>query len=291
MSQHLPVPILKWIAIANALATTPLQDGHSLKSTECFVLSITIRATFDLRHYNMTDFTQKTIDNNIILFDTAVFSDPTASMFKADYWQSKKSLTGSSSGRGTTYFFKYQSKEYVLRHYLRGGLMGKVLDDQYLFAGMNQTRPWRELHLLAQMHELALPVPYPVAAKVSRGFAYYRADLIIERIEQARDVHQLLLKKPLEERVWRNIGACIAQFHQQQVFHHDLNIRNIMLDAKQKVWLIDFDKCEFKTGNSWKKANLLRLERSLAKELKINKHYHYHQNAMQHLLAGYHASS
>lgn len=239
----------------------------------------------------MPDFSQKTIDNNIILFDASVFSDPSSRIFEAAYWQSQESLTGSSSGRGTTYFFKHESKEYVLRHYLRGGLVGKILDDQYFFTGVNKTRAWRELHLLVQMRKLALPVPRPVAAEISKGFAFYRADLIIERIKQASDVHQLLMQKPLEEQVWRSIGTCIAQFHQHQVFHHDLNIHNIMLDARQQVWLIDFDKCEFKYGDSWKKANLLRLERSLEKELRINKHYHYQQNDLQNLLAGYHACS
>ena len=249
---------------------------------------ITLWATFELSHCHMPDFTQKTVDNNIILFDALLFSDPSTCIFEADYWQSQQCLTGSSTGRGTTYFFKHESKEYVLRHYLRGGLVGKVLDDQYLYSGVSNTRAWRELHLLAQMRKLVLPVPRPVAAKIDKSLPYYRADLIIERIEQARDVHQLLLQEPLDEKVWRSIGSCIAKFHEQQVFHHDLNIHNIMLDARQKVWLIDFDKCEFRPGNSWKEANLQRLKRSLEKERSINKHYHYQQDAMQNLLVGYH---
>jgi 3-deoxy-D-manno-octulosonic acid kinase len=237
----------------------------------------------------MPNFTQKNEDNNIIFFEPSVFSDPSLRIFEADYWRSQESLTGTSSGRGTTYFFKNKGKEYVLRHYLRGGLVGKVLHDQYFFTGVEKTRAWRELHMLAQMRKLALPVPRPIAAKIDKGFAYYRADLIIERIEQASDVHQLLMQKPLEAQVWRSIGACIGKFHQHQVFHHDLNIHNIMLDDRQQVWLIDFDKCEFKQGDSWKEANLQRLERSLEKELRLNQHYHYQQDAMQNLLDGYHS--
>jgi 3-deoxy-D-manno-octulosonic acid kinase len=237
----------------------------------------------------MPNFTQNTIDNNSILFDPMVFSNPTPQIFDANYWQSLKSLTGSSSGRGTTYFFSHNRKEYVLRHYLRGGLIGKVLDDQYIFTGVNKTRAWREFHMLLQMRELKLPVPKPVAAKISRHLSFYRADLIIERIEQASDVHQLLLKKPLDKSVWRNIGATIAMFHQHQVFHHDLNIHNIMLDAQQKVWLIDFDKCGFKKEDGWKQANLQRLERSLKKERERNEQYHFEAIAMDCLLAGYNA--
>jgi 3-deoxy-D-manno-octulosonic acid kinase len=235
----------------------------------------------------MPDFTQKTLDNNILLFDPSVFADPSSAIFEAEYWRSQNCLSGTSVGRGTTYFFKYGSKEYVLRHYLRGGLIGKCLEDQYFFTGVKKTRAWRELQLLAQMRNLGLPVPRPIGAQITKNLLYYRADLIIERIGQASDAHQLLSQGPLENDIWHSIGACIAEFHRHQVFHHDLNIHNIMLDDQQRVWLIDFDKCEFKAGDSWKKANLNRLERSLNKERGLNTAYHYSQDAMQYLLLGY----
>ncbi len=60
----------------------------------------------------------------------------------------------------------------------------------------------------------------------------------------------------------------IRKMHDLQVCHTDLNAHNILLDMDQQVWLIDFDKCYQQQGESWKKDNLARLERSFIKEVK-----------------------
>ena len=237
---------------------------------------------------DMSDFQQLTLDNKIILFDPLLFPSPQAEMFDGAYWQTKNSLTGSSIGRGTTYFFAYHNSEFVLRHYRRGGLIGKILNDQYLYSGLANTRAWQEFQLLAAMCKLGLPAPRPAAACVeNKGLGYYRADLISQRIPGASDLHHLLLKAPLDTQTWHDIGNTISQFHQHQVFHHDLNIHNIMLDSQDKVWLIDFDKCRFRTGEKWKGENIERLKRSIRKEQSLHQHYHVDESSIQGLLAGY----
>ena len=62
------------------------------------------------------------------------------------------------------------------------------------------------------------------------------------------------------------IGQTIAKFHHHQIYHHDLNIHNIMLDIENEVWLIDFDKCGIRQGSNWKNSNMARLKRSFEKE-------------------------
>ncbi|RND29619.1 3-deoxy-D-manno-octulosonic acid kinase, partial [Vibrio cholerae] len=52
-----------------------------------------------------------------------------------------------------------------------------------------------------------------------------------------------------------------------QVNHTDLNIHNILIDDEEKVWIIDFDKCDVQSGHSWKQGNLNRLKRSFDKEV------------------------
>ena len=236
----------------------------------------------------MSDFQQLTFDNKIILFDPLLFPSPRAEMFDGAFWQAQNSLTGSAVGRGTTYFFAYNDSEFVLRHYRRGGLIGKILNDQYLYTGLANTRAWQEFQLLAAMRKLGLAAPRPAAACVeNNGHVYYRADLISEKIPDASDLHQLLLKAPLDTQTWHNIGQTISQFHQHQVFHHDLNIHNIMLDSQHKVWLIDFDKCCFRAGQKWKAENIERLKRSIRKEQSLHEQYHVDESAIQSLLAGY----
>jgi 3-deoxy-D-manno-octulosonic acid kinase len=78
-----------------------------------------------------------------------------------------------------------------------------------------------------------------------------------------------LLEKSIAADVYQKIGHTIAKFHNHQIYHHDLNIHNIMLDAEYGVWLIDFDKCGIKQGNNWKESNIARLKRSFEKEQRL----------------------
>lgn len=235
----------------------------------------------------MTDLQTLSSNGQTIWVDTHCVEQISPLFFEPEYWQKQGALTGQAQGRGTTYFIEYQQQAWVLRHYKRGGLIGKLLDDQYLYSTLHNTRVWQELQLLRHMLEKNLPVPTPIAGRVEVNVIYYRGDLITAKIPQARDLHQLLLEKPLELQIWHEIGKTIGRFHQQQIFHHDLNIHNIMLDDKQKVWLIDFDKCALRPGDDWKKGNLQRLERSLHKEHNKDAAYHFMQDNWQALIAGY----
>ena len=214
---------------------------------------------------------------------------PAVQWFDYLYWQNQDTIVGSAQGRGTTYFIEYQSQQWVLRHYCRGGLIAKLFFDQYLYLGKQKSRAYAELKLLAQMQLLGLPAPTPVAAKIRRHGLFYRADIICERIANARDVHSHLMEQPLSDEIWQRIGATVAMFHREQVYHHDLNIHNIMLDSEQKIWLIDFDRCCIKTGQRWKQSNLDRLLRSLQKESKRCSHYHFSLQHWQQFMRGYQA--
>jgi 3-deoxy-D-manno-octulosonic acid kinase len=213
---------------------------------------------------------QKTINSHVMLFDEEHFLEPTPEMFTGQYWQTQNAITGQAEGRGTTYFFKHLKDEYVLRHYRRGGLIGKVLSDQYLYTGIEQSRPWQEFKLLQHMQSLELSCPTPIAALVNRSSLYYQGDIISTKIPNAQDLHNVLLEEELAADVWQKTGHTIAEFHNQKIYHHDLNIHNIMLDKAQKVWLIDFDKCEIKQGDNWKISNMARLKRSFEKEKRLN---------------------
>lgn len=235
----------------------------------------------------MPDVQQTTINNSTIIFDAQIFAAPEVAIFDGQYWQAKDRIIGTATGRGTTYFFRHNQQELVLRHYRRGGLIGKVINDQYLFKNLEETRAWQEFRLLAHMQTLALPAPAPVAAKVTRHGPVYRADIIIKRIGDSQDVFTLLCRSALAEHTWLAIGACIRRFHNHDIYHHDLNIHNIMLDKQQKVWLIDFDKCSLKSNTSYKMANLARLKRSLCKEYSKQPQFYFNEANWQALLAGY----
>lgn len=226
-------------------------------------------------------------DGHYFLFDPAWFADIQVSHFSASHWRAQDAIIGQATGRGTTFFVRHRQGDLVLRHYRRGGIPGKVLSDQYLFTGLERTRPWRELKLLSWMQSQDLPVPSPVAAHVHRQGVIYRGDILLSMIAGSRDVHQYLCEKPLTAEIWHDIGNVIGKMHALQVHHDDLNIHNLLLDAQGKVWLIDFDRCGRRAGHGWKRANLKRLRRSLDKERGLHPSYHFAEDDWQALMQGY----
>lgn len=239
----------------------------------------------DSQFYSDTLQLQK--GNSRILYQKTCKLDVFSEIFSEQYWQEKKAITGSASGRGQTLFIRYKSSDLIFRPYLRGGLPGKILKDQFLFTGYENARAWREFLLLLDMLALGLPVPEPVAAGIHRSGLICRNHIIIKRIPGAKDLHQILCHETLASDIWKAVGSCIRQFHQQQIYHHDLNIRNIMLDAKKQTWLIDFDRCGIIKGDSWKQQNLNRLHRSFLKEQAKHPALHWNNDDWQALLAGY----
>jgi 3-deoxy-D-manno-octulosonic acid kinase len=143
------------------------------------------------------------------------------------------------------------------------------------------------MRLLNSLFTLGLPVPRAAAAHIQQHGLIYSADIILEKIPNAQDAYSLLSAGTLSSLIWQKIGAVIKQLHDKQVFHHDLNIHNIMLDKKNKVWLIDFDKCRVQNGEYWKSKNLQRLLRSLRKEKSKNPRFHWHEGEWQYFIEGY----
>ena len=215
--------------------------------------------------------------NCTIWFDDEIISDPALPLFDADYWQEQGKILGSASGRGTTWFVQLDCMQAALRHYRRGGLFGKLVKDQYWFSGWEQTRSAQELNLLQILIDAGVNVPRPIAARAVKTGLTYQADLLSERIPNARDLVSILQEKPLSEVMYQKIGQEIAKMHKVNVNHTDLNIHNIVIDGQDKVWIIDFDKCCQQSDGDWKQSNLDRLKRSFLKEKKKHQ-IHWHES-------------
>ncbi len=208
--------------------------------------------------------------------------------FDIAFWQSQDAIMGSSQGRNITWFVGHKNDEWVLRHYYRGGLVENILGDKYLFTGLPRTRCFQELQLLEHMYQSGLPVPKPIAGRVKKSGLFYRADILIEKIHHAQDLVATLGTTPLPESEWHAIGATIAKFHQAGIFHSDLNAHNILIDKNNKVFLIDFDKCQKRhDSETWQQKNLERLKRSFNKEKVKNNSLNFNLQCWKWLLEGY----
>jgi 3-deoxy-D-manno-octulosonic-acid transferase len=196
------------------------------------------------------------------------------------HWRHAHQIVGQSQGRNTVWFTQLKSHGpgFVLRHYHRGGLIGKVMGDKF-WTGLGprdtqQARSLAEHALLARMQAWGLATPRPAAAQVlTCGMwpaRFERCDILMQRIAGARDFVQLLREQALPSTVWRAAGRAIAQMHAHGVHHSDLNLHNLLTDGLNQVWIIDFDKCGLQLGNGWQQGNLMRLKRSLNKEKSLH---------------------
>lgn len=226
-------------------------------------------------------------DGSVIRYDDALIDPMEPRLFDVAWLKAEGHHRGSSSGRGEAHFLSFAGREMVLRYFRRGGLVGKINRDLYLRRSVGQSRSMQEFELLRWMRAEGLPVPRPVAAQVTPSGMFYRAAIITERIPEARPMEEVLRDNPLPADLWGRVGAVIRQMHDAGVYHSDLNCRNILIDAEQKIWLIDFDKCRRRAPGSWQAENLERLRRSLRKESGKGVGLHWTEGNWSALIAGY----
>jgi len=223
-----------------------------------------------------------------IRYDSDIFNNIEDVSFKSQVWAQRSAIVGFAEGRGTTFFVQHQGRDFVLRHYQRGGLIAKMSEDQYLWSGLRFTRPWREWNLLEKMLEKGLPVPTPAAVKVERKGLLYTADIMMHRIPNSRTLMHILMAEELAEGYWIAIGSIIRRFHEEGIYHADLNANNILLNEGGRCYLIDFDRCGIRKPKwKWQKENLLRLKRSLNKISKNENIFYFSDVNWRSLLRGY----
>lgn len=235
----------------------------------------------------------QTDGKEFIKFDSAVLPECEAKHFSPRYWQQQKAIAGNSTGRATVWFIQQGDHGMLLRHYYRGGLVGKVNKDRFWREPEQRSRAVHEFDLLNKLVAKGLPVPKPIAARmIKTGLFSYRADILVEVIPGAIDVFRLLKERQLSAKQWRSLGAVVRRLHDQNVYHSDLNCHNLMLDDQDKPWIVDFDKCDFKQEGPWKQENLARLKRSLIKEKGKNDTFYWKQERdWPEFLTGYESNN
>ena len=234
--------------------------------------------------------------NDIVAYNKSLFSEFPIDLFNPEFLSSnpslryKRRLPADIKGRGGLHLFTYHDQPLVLRHYYRGGTVAKFINDAYLWRSLHKTRAMGELQTLLTLQRLNLPVPAPVAAHVRRGGLTYRADIVTRFIPKAQSLSSRLSKNPLPVETWHEIGVVIRQFHDKHCNHADLNAHNILLDEKERVFLIDFDKAVIgRNTGALQKNNIARLQRSLLKLKNTEPSFNYSDQDFKSLMEGYYS--
>ncbi|WP_163577094.1 3-deoxy-D-manno-octulosonic acid kinase [Halomonas faecis] len=208
---------------------------------------------------------------SVILYDADSVCDADSApqlgpaLLDPDAWRQHGLVVGEAPGRGASLFLDAGEEQWVLRPYRRGGMIARLSERRYVWAGLERTRAFREFRLTADLYAQGLPVPRPVAAGVTRYGLTYEAALITVRIPGARTLADLLIADEADDDLLQRVGATIRRFHDAGLDHVDLNARNLLVDQENKVWMIDLDRCRLQPPGSWQQANLERLHRSLVK--------------------------
>ena len=240
----------------------------------------------------MTETVVRT-ENGAILYDRAIINQISPQHFHPQGWPHAERLGGElgASGRGNTMLVGNVPRQFVLRRYRRGGLIGKLVRYHYFWSGEDNTRSFAEWRMLAKMAEFDLRVPRPAAARYVRRGTFYTAELITVRIPNVRPLSAVIRDSDQNSEFWHGVGGAIREFHAAGVYHADMNANNLMIDDDDRLWMLDFDKGRLRAAGPWQQETLRRLQRSLAKLKSIEPNLHYGPADWEALLAGYFEAS
>ena len=186
--------------------------------------------------------------------------------FDPGYWRSRDDSSPLAGGRGGSQMIVIGGQSCVLRQYLRGGLISRLLQDSYCWTGLSRSRPYREQLAIKVALLNELPVPRIVGYRIKRKGLRYRAAIISRYIENKGTLASFLYTSELSAQHWRELGELIRWLHRARIFHADLNANNILIGKDDGFYLIDFDKARImSTAEGWGESNLNRLLRSLNK--------------------------
>ncbi len=236
----------------------------------------------------MTETVERTA-TGAILYDRAVINQISEKHFVPQGWTHVERISGElgSGGRGNTMLVGNVPRQFVLRHYMRGGLIGKFVRDRYFWGGEENTRSFAEWRLLKKLVEAGLPVPRPAAARYLRRGTFYTADIVTVTIPHVRPLSKVITEGPRPPSFWASVGAAVHEFHAAGVYHADMNAYNVQIDDADRVWMLDFDKGRLMKPGPWQQQTLARLHRSLTKIRTLDPTLSFNARDWEALLAGY----
>jgi 3-deoxy-D-manno-octulosonic acid kinase len=161
----------------------------------------------------------------------------------------------------------------LFRRYRHGGIF-RSITGKWFFSW--PPRPFRELSVTEELRRRGFPTVEVYAACVGKiAGPFYRGCLVTRQLEGAHDLwaalHSGFCQSVGIEAVLKAVAAAIRRMHREGVYHHDLNLKNILVRATAagvESHVIDFDKAILFLGQlpvPLAANNLQRLSRSIGK--------------------------
>jgi 3-deoxy-D-manno-octulosonic acid kinase len=128
----------------------------------------------------------------------------------------------------------------VIKYYRRGGVIGYLIKKWYLKFG--KTRCQMEYELLQKVRNLGINAPDPVAFAY-RGRRFYQCWLVTREIQDHQTLVQLSRSNQEQARMaMKAVIKQVSMLIKNKILHADLHPGNVIVDHKNQVYLLDFDK-------------------------------------------------
>lgn len=153
----------------------------------------------------------------------------------------------------------------VIKYYRRGGLVRYLVKQKYLKCG--KTRGQKEYELLQKVRNLGINTPEPIVFAY-RGRLFYQAWLVTKEIKQHQTLAQISLSNKNRARIlMKEVVKQVSMLIKNSILHVDLHPGNIIVDKRNQIYLLDFDKGRLFSGNKIKLKSryLNRWSRAVAK--------------------------
>ena len=203
--------------------------------------------------------------NVFIQYDPNTFKNFSSLLFNIDYISKEGLIKSEIVGRGKAYEIEFEGNRFILKHYIRGGFISKISYDKYFFDAIASSRAVKEYNFLNNLYSKGLPVPKPAALQVVINKFTYTADLITCKINNEGTLYDFVQAGKMNSNLWSNLENTLQKFYDENVYHSDLNTKNIIIDKASKFYVLDFDNSYFFYRNKLFKKSVIRLGRSLSK--------------------------
>ena len=188
------------------------------------------------------NLTEETLDRLISVFKSKSFREFSDT--------GNHQQTSMLNGRGNVKYITIpEAGDIVIKKYLRGGLLSYFNKNIYIkFIG--KIRSQSEFEMLFRAEKAGINVPCPLAY-ASRGFLFYRTWLITKRINKCQNFAELSVKDEKRAiKLFPEIYNSIKKLIENRIYHVDLHPGNILIDAYDKNYIIDFDKALYFQGTT-----------------------------------------
>jgi hypothetical protein len=141
---------------------------------------------------------------------------------------------------------------FIKKHFLRKGAMS-ILNDSYLFLGLNSSRPVRELvnyidfnYILNSLNNERIMKVFefcsPIFSHVQKKGLFYTGDIILSKVDGIT-LDKYIAANNIKSKFYNDLAFCFKILFDNGIFNFDMNLKNIIFNEEtQKISFIDFDK-------------------------------------------------